>query len=134
MAVSIYRIYWLTAQRFADAPFVSISQNQRAPLPGLNWVGIIHHGLSPDLLKLADRPQGYLPFLGRISPEKGPDIAIRVAHAAGLPLRIAAKVPRADNRYFNESIKPFLGQNNVKFIDEVNDPQKQEFLSNAAAL
>ena len=72
----------------------------------MNWVATIPHGLPPDLLKLSDRPQGYLPFLGRISPEKGPDIAIRVAHAAGLPLRIAAKMPRAENRSFNETIKP----------------------------
>ena len=124
----------LTAQRFPDAPFVSISQNQRIPLPGLNWVATIPHGLPPDLLKLSDRPQGYLAFLGRVSPEKGPDTAIRVAHAVGLPLRIAAKVPRAENRYFNETIKPLLHQNNISFVGEVNDQQKQDFLGNAAAL
>jgi glycosyltransferase involved in cell wall biosynthesis len=124
----------LTAQRFADAPFVSISQNQRAPLPGLNWLATIHHGLPPDLLKLSEHPEGYLAFLGRIAPEKGPDVAIRVAHTAKLPLRIAAKVPRAENRYFNETIKPLLDQNNVEFVGEVNDRQKQTFLGNAAAL
>jgi glycosyltransferase involved in cell wall biosynthesis len=124
----------LTAQRFAEAPFVSISQNQRAPLPGLNWLATIHHGLPPDLLKLSERAEGYLAFLGRIAPEKGPDVAIRVAHAAKLPLRIAAKVPRAENRYFNETIKPLLDQNNVEFVGEVNDRQKQTFLGNAAAL
>ena len=94
----------------------------------------IPHGLPPDLLKLSDRPQGYLAFLGRVSPEKGPDTAIRVAHAVGLPLRIAAKVPRAENRYFNETIKPLLHQNNIGFVGEVNDQQKQDFLGNAAAL
>jgi len=124
----------LTAQRFPDAPFVSISQSQRAPLPSLNWLATIHHGLPPDLLKLSERPEGYLAFLGRIAPEKGPDVAIRVAHAAKLPLRIAAKVPRAENRYFNETIKPLLDQNNVEFVGEVNDRQKQTFLGNAAAL
>jgi glycosyltransferase involved in cell wall biosynthesis len=124
----------LTAQHFSDAPFVSISQRQRAPLPGLNWLATIHHGLPPDLLKLSERAEGYLAFLGRIAPEKGPDVAIRVAHAAKLPLRIAAKVPRAENRYFNETIKPLLDQNNVEFVGEVNDRQKQTFLGNAAAL
>jgi glycosyltransferase involved in cell wall biosynthesis len=124
----------LTAQRFPDAPFVSISQSQRAPLPGVNWLATIHHGLPPDLLKLCNGAQGYLAFLGRITPEKGPDIAIRVAHTAGLPLRIAAKVPRAENRYFNETIKPLIDQNNVEFVGEVNDRQKQLFLGNAAAL
>jgi glycosyltransferase involved in cell wall biosynthesis len=123
-----------TAQRFADAPFVSISQSQRTPLPGLNWLANIHHGLPPDLLKLSERPEGYLAFLGRIAPEKGPDVAIRVAHAAKLPLRIAAKLPRAENRYFNATIKPLLDQDNVEFVGEVNDRQKQAFLGNAAAL
>jgi glycosyltransferase involved in cell wall biosynthesis len=124
----------LTAQCFPDAPFVSISNSQRAPLPGVKWLSTIHHGLPPDLLKLSDRTEGYLAFLGRISPEKGPDIAIRVAHAAHLPLRIAAKMPRAENRYFNETIKPLIDQNNVEFVGEVNDRQKQAFLGNAAAL
>jgi glycosyltransferase involved in cell wall biosynthesis len=105
-----------------------------APLPGVKWLATIHHGLPPDLLRLCDRTEGYLAFLGRISPEKGPDIAIRVAHASGLPLRIAAKVPRAENRYFIESIKPLIDQNNVEFVGEVNDRQKQAFLGNAAAL
>jgi glycosyltransferase involved in cell wall biosynthesis len=124
----------LTAQRFADAPFVSISQSQRAPLLGLNWLATIHHGLPPDLLKLSERPEGYLAFLGRIAPEKGPDVAIRLAHAAKLPLRIAAKLPRAENRCFNATIKPLLDQDNVEFVGEVNDRQKQAFLGNAAAL
>jgi glycosyltransferase involved in cell wall biosynthesis len=123
-----------TAKRFPDARFVSISVSQRAPVPGLNWLATIHHGLPPDLLKLSERPEGYLAFLGRISPEKGPDIAIRVAHAAGLRLRVAAKIPRAQNRYFNETIKPLLDQNNVEFVREVNERQKQDFLGNATAL
>src|SRR4030095_14930083 len=100
----------------------------------LNWLATIRHGLPPDLLKLSERPEGYLAFLGRIAPEKGPDGAIRVAHAAKLPLRIAAKMPRAENRYFKDTIKPLLDQNNVEFVGEVNDQQKQAFLGNAAAL
>jgi glycosyltransferase involved in cell wall biosynthesis len=124
----------LAMQRFGDAPFVSISQSQRAPLPDLYWLATIHHGMPAELLELSEQPEGYLAFLGRITPEKGPDIAIRVARAARLPLRIAAKVPRGENRYFNETIKPLLDGNNVRFVGEVNDRQKQAFLSNAAAL
>jgi glycosyltransferase involved in cell wall biosynthesis len=124
----------LAMQRFGDAPFVSISQSQRAPLPDLYWLATIHHGMPAGLLELSEQPEGYLAFLGRITPEKGPDIAIRVARAARLPLRIAAKVPRGENRYFNETIKPLLDGNNVRFVGEVNDRQKQAFLSNAAAL
>jgi glycosyltransferase involved in cell wall biosynthesis len=124
----------LAMQRFPGAPFVSISQSQRTPLPDLHWLATIHHGMPADLLAFSEQPEGYLAFLGRITAEKGPDIAIRVARAAGLPLRIAAKVPRAENRYFNETIKPLLDGNNVRFVGEVNDRQKQAFLGNAAAL
>src|SRR5262245_6693132 len=74
----------LAMQTVGDAPFVSISQSQRIPLPGLNWLATIHHGMPSDLLTLSRQPEGYLAFLGRITPEKGPDIAIRVARAAGL--------------------------------------------------
>ena len=82
---------------FAEAPFVSISDAQRAPLPQARWLGTVHHGLPKDLLKPNDAPEaGYLAFLGRISPEKGPETAIRLARAAGLPLKIAAKIDKAD--------------------------------------
>ena len=108
MAVSIYRIYWLTAQRFADAPFVSVSQNQRAPLPGLNWVGIIHHGLSPDLLKLSDRPQGYLPFLGQ-SAWRMP----RASRSALLP-RCLAPTIAISTRASNHSLVRTMSSSSTK--------------------
>ena len=122
------------AQRFPDAPFVSISHSQRTPVPQLNWLATIHHGLPADLLRFSHRSEGYLAFLGRITPEKGPDVAIRVAHAAGLPLRIAAKIPRAQNRYFNETIKPLIEGNGASFVGEVNDREKQNLLGKALAL
>jgi glycosyltransferase involved in cell wall biosynthesis len=122
------------SRRFAQAPFISISDHQRRPLPDLNWAGTIYHGLPKQLLSPCLNPQGaYLAFLGRIAPEKGPDVAIRTARAAGLPLQIAAKIPRAETRYFKEQIKPLLG-NGVDFIGEVGDQEKAEFLGNAAAL
>ena len=94
----------------------------------------IHHGMPADLLALSEQPEGYLAFLGRITADKGPDVAIRVARAAGQPLRIAAKVPRGENRYFKEAIRPLLDGNNVEFVGEVNDRQKQAFLGHAVAL
>jgi glycosyltransferase involved in cell wall biosynthesis len=121
-------------QRFPNAPFVSISQSQRTPAPDLNWLATIHHGLPLTLLPFTDRSEEYLAFLGRIDPEKGPDVAIRVAHAAGLPLRIAAKVPRAQTRYFKETIKPLMEGNGAHFVGEVNDREKQSFLGKALAL
>jgi glycosyltransferase involved in cell wall biosynthesis len=124
----------LMGQRFPNAPFVSISQSQRSPAPAMNWLATIHHGLPLTLLPFTDRPEEYLAFLGRIDPEKGPDVAIRVAHAAGLPLRIAAKVPRGQTRYFKETIKPLMEGNGAHFVGEVNDREKPSFLGKALAL
>jgi glycosyltransferase involved in cell wall biosynthesis len=119
---------------FAQAPFVSISNNQRQPLPELNWVGTVYHGLPPTVFEPCKTPKGYLAFLGRISPEKGPETAIRLAKASGLPLRIAAKIPREGNRYFAERIKPLLDDNQIQFVGELDEKRKQPFLQNAAAL
>jgi glycosyltransferase involved in cell wall biosynthesis len=122
------------ARVFPDAPFVSISNNQREPLRELNWVATVYHGQPLETCTPADKSAGYLAFLGRISPEKGPEAAIRLAAAAGLPLRIAAKVPRDGNEYFQKRIKPLMEGNRVEFIGEVGDKDKAEFLRNAAAL
>ena len=90
--------------RFPKAGFVSISDNQRLPLPNVNWLGTVHHGMPTDCLHYSPLSERHLVFLGRITPEKGPDVAIRWAKAAGLPLRIAAKIPRGENRDFREQL------------------------------
>ena len=122
------------AASFADCAFVSISNSQRRPLEGLKWIGTVYHGQPPELLKANFEPQKYLAFLGRLSPEKGPDTAIRIAKAARLPLRIAAKLPRSENRYFREQLQPLIEDGDVEFIGEVDDKGKQSLLGNAAAL
>jgi glycosyltransferase involved in cell wall biosynthesis len=120
---------------FRDAPFVSISDNQRAPIPHLNWVRTIHHGMPANLLTPQPVKQEYAAFLGRISPEKGVDKAIRIAGRAGMKLKIAAKVDNADKEYYDSQIKPLIRDNSfVEFIGEINDQQKPEFLSGAHAL
>lgn len=118
---------------FADAPFISISESQRTPLTTLNWVDTIYHGLPDRLLRLNLRPGGYLAFLGRFTPEKGADVAIRLAQQAQLPLRIAAKIPR-QSHYFREQIEPLLDGNQIEFVGEVDERQKQDFLGNAMAM
>ena len=119
---------------YGDTPVVSISESQRQPLPHANYVATILHGLAKDLLAKGDGKGGYLAFLGRISPEKAPDAAIRIAQRAGMSLKIAAKVDRVDEKYFKETIEPLLSQGQVEFVGEIGEDQKNEFLGNAAAL
>ena len=118
-----------------DAPFVSISDSQRRPIPRLNWIRTVHHGMPANLLTPQPAKQQYLAFLGRISPEKGVDKAIRIAGAAGMPLMIAAKVDNADKKYYENEIKPLIDASPwVEFIGEINDSEKPAFLSGAHAL
>lgn len=121
-------------REFAGMPVVSISNAQREPLPGLDWQGTVHHGLPEDLHAFSGEPGEYLAFLGRVSPEKGLDHAIEIARRAGLPIRIAAKVDRADLAYFAEVIEPLLAQPHVEFLGEINEERKGEFLGGARAL
>jgi glycosyltransferase involved in cell wall biosynthesis len=124
------RIY----QLFGEVPVVSISDSQREPLPEANFVDTVYHGLPKDLLPMAAGEGGYLAFIGRISPEKAPDAAIRIAGRAGIKIKIAAKVDRVDREYFEKHIEPLLAQPHVEFIGEINEEQKADFLGNAAGL
>ena len=121
---------------FPDIPVVSISHSQARAQPGARWVGCVGHGLPNDLLTPVGAPRGdYLAFLGRISPEKGPDRAIEIAARAGLPLRIAAKVDRNDRKFWEREIAPMVEANgDVEFIGEIAEHDKAEFLGNARAL
>lgn len=121
-------------RKFNDIPVVSISDDQRRPLPFANWLKTIYHGLPKNLYGLGDGGGGYLAFLGRISPEKRPDRAIDIAVRAGIRLRIAAKVDQADVQYFEKVIKPKLDHPLVEFIGEIGEDTKGEFLGNALAL
>ena len=115
-------------------PLVSISNDQRRPLPSANFVATVQHGLPADLHPPAFEKGSYLAFLGRISPEKRPDRAIRIARAAGIPLKIAAKVDKADEDYFRNDIRPLIDGPGVEFIGEINEREKTKFLGEAAAL
>jgi glycosyltransferase involved in cell wall biosynthesis len=123
----LYRMY-------RDMPLISISDAQREPLPWANWQGTVHHGMPPDHLSLYPDAGKYLAFLGRTSPEKGLDEAIRIARKAGMPLKIAAKVDRVDREYFYSVIKPLLKDPLIEFIGEIGYSEKNDFLGNAAAL
>jgi glycosyltransferase involved in cell wall biosynthesis len=120
-------------RRYKNMPVISISLKQRDPLPWVNWIGNVYHGLPKDLLPLGDGSGKYLAFLGRISPEKRVDRAIEIANKLNMPLKIAAKVDPADRAYYEREIKHLLNSPNVEFIGEINDQQKGTFLGNAYA-
>ncbi|EJO62705.1 glycosyltransferase, group 1 family protein [Burkholderia multivorans ATCC BAA-247] len=120
---------------FSDVPVVSISDNQRIPLPQANWLSTVYHGLPENLLTpIPNVKPSYLAFLGRISPEKRVDTAIRIAEQAGLPIKIAAKLDKADRAYYEEKIKPLFSLPHVEYIGEISEAEKTEFLGNAHAL
>jgi glycosyltransferase involved in cell wall biosynthesis len=119
---------------FPAAPVVSISNAQRRPLPEARFVATVLHGLPETLLTPQNTTPSYLAFLGRIAPEKGPDRAIRIARAAGIPLKMAAKVDRADQDYFDTVIKPMIAGGGVELIGEIGDLDKPTFLSGAIGL
>jgi glycosyltransferase involved in cell wall biosynthesis len=121
-------------REFRDVPVVSISDAQREPLPWANWQATVYHGLPADLYRFRATPGGYLAFLGRISREKRVDRAIRIAREVQIPLRIAAKVDRVDQEYFDTVVEPLLHDPLVEFVGEIGEGEKDEFLGEAQAL
>ena len=119
---------------FPSVPLVSISDSQRAPLPDLGWAATILHGMPEQLLRPVPAEPAYLAFLGRMSPEKGIDSAIRIAQASGLTLKVAAKIGAEDSDWYHQHIAPHLNGPGVAFIGEIDDSQKPAFLSGARAL
>ncbi len=120
---------------FRDVPVVSISNDQRKPLPQANFAATIYHGLPEKLLTpRTEQKPGYLAFLGRIAPEKRCDRAIEIAIATNTPIKIAAKVDKVDVEYYEQKIRPMMAHPLVEFIGEINEQQKPDFLSGATAL
>jgi glycosyltransferase involved in cell wall biosynthesis len=127
---------------FVEVPLVSISNAQRRPVAWANFVATVHHGIELSQFTFNPKPEGYLAFLGRVSPEKGLDTAIRLARRVGLPLKVAARIPKPDMRskwartdwhYWQKHIQPVL-DNDVEIIGEVGGADKDAFLRNASAL
>jgi glycosyltransferase involved in cell wall biosynthesis len=119
---------------FSDMPLISISDAQRTPLRWANWRGTVHHGMPKNALRPYTGRGQYLAFLGRTSPEKGLEPAIQIAKRVGMPLKIAAKIDKADVEYFATRIKPLLNHPLIDFVGEIGYGEKNEFLGNAAAL
>lgn len=119
---------------FSSVPVISISNAQRRPVPQANWLRTIHHGLPEKLLTPRPVTPSYLCVLGRIAPEKGVDRAIRIAIRCGIALKIAAKVDRADQEYYDEVIRPMMDHPLVEYIGEIGDHEKSDFLSGSLGL
>jgi glycosyltransferase involved in cell wall biosynthesis len=118
-------------REYKDIPLVSISNSQRKPFPYSNWMGTVYHGLPLDMYHFSKKGGDYLVFIGRVSPEKRVDRAIEIAKKAGIQIKIAAKVDKADNDYFESKIKKLLDHPLVDFIGEVAEKEKEELLGNA---
>jgi glycosyltransferase involved in cell wall biosynthesis len=121
-------------EEFREMPVVSISNSQRQPLPWANWQATVYHGLPPDLLRFHPEQGRYLAFIGRFSPEKGADQAIEIAKRARIPLKLAAKVDRVDEEYFEREIKPLLSDPLLEYVGEIGEAEKNDFLGQAYAL
>jgi glycosyltransferase involved in cell wall biosynthesis len=121
-------------EKFHDIPLVSISYEQRKPIPFANWVGNVYHGLGATAFRQGPGDENYVVFLGRISPEKRPDRAIEIARRAGVKLKIAAKIDDNDREYYEDEIKSLMEQPHVEYLGEVDETQKQELLGKAKAL
>ncbi len=121
---------------YADVPLVSISDNQRQPIPDACWQATVHHGLPAELHRFREGHGGYLAFLGRMSPEKRVDRAIEIARQSGMELKIAARIYPEERAYFEHTIAPLLHESRkfVEFIGEVGGGAKDDFLGNARAL
>ncbi|WP_422924429.1 glycosyltransferase family 4 protein [Singulisphaera sp. PoT] len=122
-------------EAYPEVPLVSISDDQRRPIPGANWQGTVYHGLPRDLFTFRETPGDYLAFLGRLSPEKGVEQAVEIAERAGMPLRVAAKIYPEERPYFEQVLEPlFRASPWVEFVGEVGGRTKDDFLGNARAL
>ncbi|HEX6818415.1 MAG TPA: glycosyltransferase family 4 protein [Ktedonobacterales bacterium] len=119
---------------YRDVNYISISKNQQSFLPELNWVGTVYHSVDVDDFPFKDTPGDYLAFIGRISPEKGPEHAIAIAKAAGIPLKIAAKVDSIDRKYYEEKVEPLLDDPLIDFLGTVDEEGKRELMVNSRAL
>ncbi len=122
-------------EEFNDIQVASISDSQRGPLRGVaRWAGTVYNGIPADSYTFRGERGSYLAFLGRMSPEKGPEAAIDIAIRAGIPLKMAAKVDPFDRDYFDTRIQHRLKHPLVEYVGEVDEHGKNEFLGGALAL
>jgi glycosyltransferase involved in cell wall biosynthesis len=120
-------------RQFSGQPYTSISEAQREPRLGLNYIHTVYNGIDPEVYPFQETPTQppYLAFVGRLSPEKGPEGAIKIARATGLPLKMAGKVDVVDQEYYNETLKPLIDGEQIQYLGEVSHEEKVQLLRNA---
>ena len=115
-------------------PVAAISKHQASTAPDIPIAAVIHHGVDPAAFPVGTGGGGYAVFLGRMHPGKAPHVAAEVARAAGIPLKIAAKMREpAERQYFDTMVRPLLGRD-VTYLGEVNRQEKLELLGGAECL
>ncbi|MBF2066929.1 MAG: glycosyltransferase family 4 protein [Calothrix sp. C42_A2020_038] len=121
-------------RRFAWQKFISISEAQREPRLGLNYIHTVYNGIDTSVYAFNSEPiqPAYLAFVGRISPEKGPLEAIKIAHAIGLPLKMAGKVDVVDKEFYYEQVEPLIDGEQIQFLGEVSHEEKVKLLAGAS--
>jgi glycosyltransferase involved in cell wall biosynthesis len=118
---------------FPDLPVAAISAAQAAGIPPANRAGIVHHGLARDRYALSTQPSPHVAFVGRMTDQKRPDTAIRVARAAGLPIRLGGTIDVGNPDYFEHRVRPLLGED-AAYLGPVDDARKADLLGSARAL
>jgi glycosyltransferase involved in cell wall biosynthesis len=126
----VRRVY----HQFRDQMLVSISDNQASRLAGGHWIANVYNAIDLSHFHYRSKPGEYLVFLGRIHPDKRPDVAIKIACEVGMRIIVAAKVADVDQAYFATVVKPLVdGSPFVEFIGEVNEAEKNKLLGSAYA-
>lgn len=123
-------------QTFRHIPYVSISDNQRKPLPELNWAATVYNGIDVSKFDYSYEKGKYLAFLGRFSPEKAPHLAIKVAKKLGIPLKMGAKIDLLNkdfHKYYKEKIEPEIDGKLIQYLGELGHKEKNDLLKNALA-
>ncbi|MCJ2071270.1 glycosyltransferase family 4 protein [Methylobacterium sp. J-030] len=138
---SLTTIHWrvdeldraLFFQGFPDLPVAAISAAQAAGIPAANRAGIVHHGIDRDRYTFRAAPDDHVAFVGRMTDQKRPDVAIRVARTAGLPIRLGGTIDVGNPDYFDARVRPLLGAD-ATYLGPVDDARKGELLGGARAL
>lgn len=115
--------------------FVSISNSQQRPELGLNYVATVYNAIAPERFTFYSQPKQppYLAFVGRMSPEKGPRLAIEIAKRSGCHLKIAGKVDPKDRAFFEAEVEPLIDGKQIEFLGEANHEKKNELMGGAVA-